>query len=110
MSDDKRSAPRRRTLKTGIIVFANRNATFACAVRDLSASGARLRVDSVINVPDAFDLIIELDGLQASCEVAWRRDMELGVRFLKTRQVTPRRSQIISPALPAPAPTLRRKT
>jgi hypothetical protein len=48
-------------------------------------------------LPECFELIIEIDGLEAECHVVWRRGSELGVSFLKTRQGQPRRAQIVRP-------------
>jgi len=107
--NDGRTAPRRRVLKAGIAASNDRRLTVACTVRDLSATGARLRVESSLSVPDTFELIIEVDGLEASCEVAWRRANEVGVRFLSApRIVAAKRVQVVNPLAPAKAPTLRR--
>jgi hypothetical protein len=107
---DARQAPRRRILKTAIIAFNDRCSTIPCAVRDLSESGARLRVDGTTNVPATFELVIELDGLEASCQMVWRKANDIGVRFLSTpRLVAPKRFQVVAPVLPAETPSLRRK-
>lgn len=108
--DERRCAPRRRMLKSAIAAFNNRFCTVSCTVRDLSDTGARLRSEGSVNIPDTFELIIELDGFEADCEVVWRRGSDLGVRFLGApRKVAPKRDQVISAHLPAPVPTLRRK-
>ena len=102
--------PRRRMLKSGVIAYNNRFCTLPCMVRDVSATGARLRVDTSVSAPDTFELIIESDGLEASAEVVWRRANELGVRFIGApRQVAAKRSQVVSATQPAQAPSLRRK-
>jgi hypothetical protein len=107
---EARQAPRRRILKTAIIAFNDRYSTIPCAVRDLSATGARLRVNATTNVPDTFELIIELDGLEASCQIVWRKADDIGVRFISTpRLAAPKRFQVVAPVLPAETPSLRRK-
>jgi hypothetical protein len=73
VASEQRTGLRRRVLKTGIIAFNDHRSTIGCVIRDLTPSGARLSVDGFMNVPDLFDLIIELEGLEASCQVAWRR-------------------------------------
>ncbi len=112
--DDKaehRIAPRRRVLKAGVIAFNNRYVTYNCTVRDLSDTGARLRVDDVTVIPASFELIIDLDGFEAPCEVTWRRQHEVGVKFTSPpRKTAPRRAQIVSVVRPEQKPTLRRKT
>lgn len=110
-ASEKRRAPRRRVLKAAVIAYADRHCTMPCAVRDISASGARLRVDNPLQVPDTFELLIELDGLEADCEVVTRKSSEVGVRFLgPPRQAPPRRAQVVAPAAgDRRAVTLRRK-
>lgn len=107
---DNRRAPRRRILKSGIIAYNGRFATLSCSVRDMSSTGARLRVEGTMSAPDTFELIIQMDGLEASCEVVWRKDQEVGVRFLAApRIVAAKRAQVINPVLPTEKPSLRRK-
>jgi hypothetical protein len=109
LSDTPR-APRRRVLKSGIIAFNDRFSAVPCIVRDLSGTGAHLRVEGTLNVPNSFELIIQLDGLEARCEVVWRKDNEIGVRFLSApRAVTPTRTQVLNALVPQQGPTLRRK-
>lgn len=108
--DDARVAPRRRMLKSGKIAYSDRHVTIGCIVRDISATGARLRVEGSVHAPDSFELLIPLDGLEAQCEVVWRREADVGVRFIgAARTVAPKRAQVISPLIPQKAPTLRRK-
>jgi hypothetical protein len=97
-------------LKAGVAASNDRHLTVACTVRDLSASGARLRVEGSLTVPNTFELIIDVDGLEANCEVVWRKANEVGVKFLSApRIVAPKRVQIINPLTPSKPPSLRRK-
>jgi PilZ domain-containing protein len=106
---EARVAPRRRVLKAGIAASNERRLTVACTVRDVSTTGARLRVDGSVGIPDTFELIIEVDGLEADCQVVWRRGNEVGVRFVAApRMVAARRQQVINALAPTKAPTLRR--
>lgn len=107
---DSRFGSRRRVLKAGIVAYNNRHCTLPCVVRDLSETGARLRMDGSLLAPDTFDLIIDLDGFEASCEVIWRLGSDLGVSFRgPARKVTPRRSQTITALGPSGPPSIRRK-
>lgn len=109
-NEPRRGARRRRILKAGIIAFNARHSTLPCTVRSLSATGAQLRMHGAASAPDTFDLIIELDGLEASCSVVWRRGEDIGVRFEgEPRKTAPKRAQVIAPVIPAKAPSLRRK-
>jgi hypothetical protein len=108
--DDARRAPRRRLLKAGTAAFNDRHVTLSVTVRDISATGARLRSEGTMGIPDTFVLIIELDGMEADCRVVWRRDHELGVRFLAApKKFTPRRTQVINALTPSQKPSLRKK-
>jgi PilZ domain len=107
---EARVAPRRRMLKAGVIAYNDRHVTISCTVRDISATGARLRVEGSVTAPDTFELVIQLDGLEASCQVVWRSGSDIGVRFLAApRIVAAKRTQVINPLTPAQAPSLRRK-
>jgi hypothetical protein len=109
-TDDARIAPRRRMLKSGKIAYSDRHVTIGCTVRDMSATGARLRVEGSVTAPDTFELLIALDGLEANCQVVWRRETDIGVRFIgAARTVAPKQSQSITAVVPVQAPTLRRK-
>ncbi len=80
MTDEKRAAPRQRTLKGARIVINNGFSSFQCTVRNLSAAGARLKVASIIGIPDQFDLVMD-DGRRFPCSVVWRTAEEFGVAF-----------------------------
>jgi len=79
-------------------------------VRDLSDGGARLLISGSVAAPDTFELLIELDGLEASCAVVARSAGEVRVKFLSPlRVVHARRVQTVTPAVPSETPSLRRK-
>jgi hypothetical protein len=107
--DLKRQLRRRRVLMTGIIAFNSHFTTVRCQVRDFTETGAHLRCDNLVHVPQKFDLIIELEGVEAACEVAWRKDNDIGVHFLTPpMRISAKRRQVISPSVPPSAPSLRR--
>jgi hypothetical protein len=76
---DKRKAARRTVLKTGRIRFGK--TTENCTVRDMSATGASIEVADAMNVPDRFSLVLEMEAAARKCEVVWRRERQLGVKF-----------------------------
>ncbi len=78
--DERRKAPRHRTLKAGSIAF-KRAGGIDCRVRNLSDNGACLEVASQIGVPDAFTLVIAVDRLERPCHVIWRKATRIGVAF-----------------------------
>lgn len=110
---EHRQSQRNRMLKGGVIAFSARHATLPCVVRDRSGSGARLQVQQAAIVPDTFELIVELDGLEVPAEVVWRTAKEVGIRFLATpERVAPKRAQTVTMSSPSPIrmkPILRRE-
>jgi hypothetical protein len=71
-----------RALKGAKITFNHRSSVIDCVVRDLSAHGAKLRVESSVDIPAVFDLVFDADHAIRRCLVAWRSGQELGVRFV----------------------------
>lgn len=98
-------------LKAGVIANSERHVTVPYGVRDLSARGARLSVTGSVAAPDTFELIVEVDGVEASCEVVWRRGQEVGVCFSAPPQPSAkRREQVVSQWVATnQKPSLRRK-
>lgn len=81
MTDDNRASTRRRTLKGGKIVINDGFSTFACTVRNLSETGALLKVAGVVGIPDAFTLVMDDGSARYACTVVRRSAEELGVQF-----------------------------
>jgi hypothetical protein len=80
---DKRSESRRRTrLRSGKV--ADRDGTFIaeCVIHDLSAVGARLRVDDCSIVPEEMLLLEDATLDIVGARVAWRRSHEIGVQLV----------------------------
>jgi hypothetical protein len=78
--EDRRKAQRQRVLKAGSIVL-DRGGTIDCQVRNLSDSGALLRVETTFGIPDHFTLKIPQDSGTHVAVVKWRRAMSVGVVF-----------------------------
>lgn len=78
--EERRKVQRGRTLKAGSITF-NRAAGIDCRVRNMSAVGACLEVDSQVGIPNDFVLIVSYDHFTRPCHVIWRSDTRLGVEF-----------------------------
>jgi hypothetical protein len=73
MTEEHRAAPRQRVLKGGRIVINDGFSTFQCTVRNLSETGARLKVASIVGIPDTFGLVMD-DGRKFACTVAWKTE------------------------------------
>jgi len=76
---DHRRANRQRTFKGGTIAFGGATRV-ECVIRNLSESGACLEVPNP-TVPDQFTLLIRPELINRPCEVAWRSETRIGVRF-----------------------------
>lgn len=77
--EERRSAPRHRVLKAGTIEFGS--AAIPCTVRNLSASGASIEVNSPLWFPDRFVLAIASEGWRRQCRVARRQEKRIGIVF-----------------------------
>ena len=82
MSEEHRHTARHRVLKGGRIVFNHGNSTIACTIRDLSATGAKLKVASSIGVPDEFTLVFDDGSTSSNCVVRRRTPDTVGVEFI----------------------------
>lgn len=83
--EERRRARRLRALKGAKISFNGGNSVIDCLVRNQSETGARLKVEMTVALPERFSLAIVENGElvpQRDCEVAWRTATEIGVRFL----------------------------
>ncbi len=81
MTDEHRSAPRQRTLKGGKIVLNDGFSTIDCMVRNLSETGAKLEIASILGIPPQFKLMMS-DGRSFACQIAWRTENAIGVKFM----------------------------
>jgi hypothetical protein len=62
---EKRSDPRMRVLKAGTIAFGG--AAIACTVRNVTAVGALLEVESPLGIPQCFVFVVPADQVSRSC-------------------------------------------
>jgi hypothetical protein len=47
----------------------------------MSDTGAALEVESPVGIPDDFSLLIRPEILKRRCQVVWRKERRIGVRF-----------------------------
>lgn len=80
--DNKRRQQRQRTLRPGKIIFHNRTCVSDCQIRDVSATGARIRVASTSHLPNHFELVVAGAPQPHQCEVRWRSPIEMGLKFI----------------------------
>jgi hypothetical protein len=77
--DEHRIAPRHRVLKAGTIEFSGE--AIPCTVRNLSATGAAIEINSPLWFPDRFVLAVASEGWRKPCRVVRRQDKRMGVVF-----------------------------
>ena len=95
---ERRRSARRRVFKSAICTHSGKHIGVPCTVRDISQSGARLRIEATMAVCKQFELLIEIDGLEAKCDTIWRKGHEMGVRFCAPpRTGRKRRHQVVDP-------------
>ena len=92
MSEDKRTQQRRRTLKDGRVLLPGSRVTYDCAIRDVSETGAKIRLQSdSIMLPEQFELVFVADSLAYPAIRKWRRGNDYGVALTgQPRKVTVR--------------------
>lgn len=78
--DERRRNARHRVFKAGTIEF-NRAGGVSCLVRNLSAQGACLEVESPLGIPETFALQITGEKGLHRCRLIWRQTKRLGVAF-----------------------------
>lgn len=80
--DNKRRQQRQRTLRPAKIIYHNRTCVSDCQIRDISATGARIRVASTSHLPNHFELVVAGAPQPHQCEVRWRSPIEMGLKFI----------------------------
>jgi PilZ domain len=77
-----RHVNRIRSILAARIVFNRRCSTIECAVRDISATGARLLVSPHVAIPDEFHVEVPKKARTFRARLIWRRGEACGVRFV----------------------------
>ena len=73
---------RQQVQKTGSISYAGGDLNVECEIRDLTSSGAKLRLDSDVTIPSCFDLTVLPEKTTKKAQVCWRDNQELGIQFI----------------------------
>ena len=79
---NRRIGERSRVNKRAKLILPHLNATIDCTVLDVSSTGARLRINSSLIVPEEFELMLLHQPHGRQVKVRWRRHMEMGVEFM----------------------------
>jgi hypothetical protein len=78
---DRRAARRFEIDKPASAAFDFGRSMARCGIVDISETGARLKFTNARTIPATFTLYVEEDGFFVECEVVWRREGRVGVRF-----------------------------
>jgi hypothetical protein len=80
--DEKRQTPRLPIDRTVRIALGD-GTQIACAMSDVSKSGARLGLEDASKLPDEFELMLR-DDLRKWCRVMRRSETSVGIKFIAT--------------------------
>lgn len=82
LGSEKRGSARRRTILSGKIAYGNGSFSTPCAIRDISETGARIKIPSRhLTLPTTVILIDVRQGAAYVSEVVWSRPPEFGLHF-----------------------------
>ena len=81
MQENRRALARRQIRKDGKILFEDQPFFIECAIRNISDDGALLTM--LVNYPLPRRILLWQDhvGVMYKCDVRWKRDLIVGVRF-----------------------------
>lgn len=83
---EMRKKPRRSFHYNAKILTDKDSPPIACAISDVSASGARLNLESDVELPAEFVLLLTPNGgARRHCRVIWRDGLLVGVKFPESR-------------------------
>jgi hypothetical protein len=80
-SSDHRRAPRRQVATPGLLIHGRSLNGLRCTVRDVSGTGARVKLKSSEILSRPLFLIIDQAGAAFTADIAWARNGELGLAF-----------------------------
>ena len=78
---ESRHRRRQRVLKGGAILTGVAQSEIKCEIRNMSKSGAELKVAIDSPVPQEFLLYVPVDGVAYRATVRWRKQDRIGVEF-----------------------------
>lgn len=77
---------RSRVLKKGKIIFQNGLRSTPCIVRNISDGGALLHFETAFLLPQHFELHIDLEDFEVTCERRWEDGLKCGVQFISEKR------------------------
>ena len=80
--DEHRISRRQRVLKSGKIIYANGSIVIDCTIRNISETGAQLKVPTTVGIPDRFEFRETIGGKGRPVTIVWRKGDLIGIRFV----------------------------
>lgn len=77
---DKRQTLRRPITRT-VLLATGLSSPLKCRLKDVSTSGARITVNQPSLAPQQFLIVLNFE-LSRWCEVIWRSETEIGIKFI----------------------------
>jgi hypothetical protein len=82
MVQERRKSKRRMLRYGAAVVSLDGTMKRDCVIDDISAMGAKLRIEAPKELPEEFVLFLSARGeARRRCKIAWRGAQEIGVRF-----------------------------
>ena len=79
----ERRTTRRNVNQYARILLSNGSMASFCTMMDVSAGGAKLRLNDTIEMPQEFILVLSRSGaVRRRCRMVWQRGDVIGVRFI----------------------------
>ena len=88
--DEARRTQRHRQLKNGIIVYNQQRASIGCVIRDISETGAKLRLNGAADLPHEFELVLLKERKIVPASLTWHNHPDCGVSFTGPMRPAPR--------------------
>ncbi len=85
-NESNERALRRRVLKQGTIIRGISYSEAPCIIRNMSATGAELKVGIDQEVPEEFLLYVRHDGRGYRCRQRWRDGTRIGVEIVNIEE------------------------
>ncbi|HEX2562071.1 PilZ domain-containing protein [Phenylobacterium sp.] len=93
-SAEHRRAPRRDVSVAGLLLHGRSTQAEPCTIRDVSATGARVKLKSAQLLSRPIYLLIAKTGAAFEADIAWCRDAEIGLSFKARLNLADPRSDI----------------
>ena len=84
----KRQASRTACLVKAQLRMGEKDHLGDCQILDLSPTGARIKIDPGLELPEMFNLFIPARSETRVCKLRWNRDGQIGVEFLANEHIT----------------------